>query len=247
MSLTEAQLFSNVGRQFQYKFKAYSKVFISMIMIQLIAILLSLGGNENFGSGDGNVEINAHYYSADLSLILTLLWILLTAIHVTSKAYREDDFVFVTNRISSHLSNVVFLIAASGIGGLTSLFSGYLLKIMLAVSGKHVLFSSGAVGFWDLLIGFFGITFYCILFSAAGYLIGTLIQLHKSFALIIPAFIFGLGLLAGRSPHGKIVLTLIHFFSSESSLLLFILKTAVTAGIFFGVSITIFNRMEVRQ
>lgn len=54
----------------------------------------------------------------------------MTGILITTKAVRYDDFTFVSNRLSSNLANILFLLTASAIGGAAAVTAGFLLKII---------------------------------------------------------------------------------------------------------------------
>src|SRR4051812_32544192 len=98
MSLIRPSFISVVIKQFMYKMKAYSHGFVSLMIIQLLGLLVSFGGIGASGSSSENFEINLHFYSADIVIAITMLWGFITAILITTKAYRHDDFAFVTNR-----------------------------------------------------------------------------------------------------------------------------------------------------
>lgn len=108
MSLTEAKLPDIVRKQFLYKVKAYLSVFSSLLVVQAIGLLLSTNGSRMMGTSYNGFSIDINYYTGDISIVITLIWSFITAIIITTKAYRNDDFVFVANRVSRHLSNMFF-------------------------------------------------------------------------------------------------------------------------------------------
>src|SRR5699024_5729575 len=91
-------------------------------------LLFSLGGVGQGGSGSFEISINRHYYTVDYVIAFTMIWAFITSIQMTTREYRQDDFTFVTNRLSGNLSNIAFLFTASVIGGVLAVLSDFLLK-----------------------------------------------------------------------------------------------------------------------
>ena len=103
MSLSRTSLMEVVKRQYLFKLKSFIQVFMTLVVLQLLAMLFSFNGVGMMGSSNGSVEMDIQYYSADIVVVFTMLWAFITAILITTKAYRNDDFAFVTNRLSSNL------------------------------------------------------------------------------------------------------------------------------------------------
>lgn len=131
MSLSKANLMDVVKRQYVFKLKSYIQVFMTLVVLQLLAILFSFNGAGMMGSSNASVEVDIQFYSADIVVVFTMLWAFITAILITTKAYRNDDFAFVTNRLSSNLSNMIFLLTASILGATLAILSSYLMKVMM--------------------------------------------------------------------------------------------------------------------
>ncbi|QKY71060.1 hypothetical protein Len3610_17170 [Lentibacillus sp. CBA3610] len=238
-----------VLKQFWFKLKSLAGMISSLIMLQLIGLLFALGASSNFYTGsDGVFDLQISYYSADLVVVFTMLWGFISAITMKTKAYREDDFVFVTNRLSSNLSNIAYLLAASVIGGVTAILSGYLLKVVI-----YLLFESTPIihtGLTDslveLLSGMLAASLFIFMFAGAGYLVGTLVQLHKAFTYITPVAVIGFILLSDRISDGHLLAEVGEFYFNEASLWLLSVKTLVTAGLLLAGSIGISQRLEVK-
>ncbi|GHH99606.1 hypothetical protein AM1BK_31490 [Neobacillus kokaensis] len=248
MSLTKVSLSEIVRQQYVYKLKAFIQVFMSLVFVQIIAILFSQGGSGMMGSGGGLIDLEVHYYSADVVVAFTMLWGFITAILITTKAYRNDDFIFVTNRISSNLSNMLFLLTASVIGGITSMMSTYLVKIIIALfKGDHFINSSAAsapsVG---LFFGICATILYIFLFCSLGYLVGTVVQLSRVFAFALPVVFVGGLFFDGMRGQAGIIESLFTFFFMENSFVLFIFKILFTVCLSFSAAFILSNRMEVK-
>jgi hypothetical protein len=249
MSLPRVRMLDVVKKQYFYKLKAYIQVFLTLVILQVLAILFSFNGFGMSGTSSNSIEIEVHYYSADIVVAFTMLWGFITAILITTKAYRNDDFVFVTNRMSSNLSNMLFLLTASIIGGITAMLSTYLMKvIMYFFVGDILVKSTNAIAATnELLVGAIATIFYVFLFCALGYFIGTLVQISKIFVILLPALLFGSLFLDAARGSAGIVQNVFEFIFTESSILLFIVKIIIAVGFLFSGAVILSNRMEVRQ
>jgi hypothetical protein len=237
-----------VKKQYAYKLKAYIQVFTNLIALQLLAIFFSLNGVGSMGSSSGSIDIDVRFYSSDIVTGFTMIWAFIAAIIITTKAYRNDDFAFVTNRVSSNLSNALFLLTASVIGGITAMLSAYLMKMIMYffVNAQYINGTSVMDAPIELLLGIFSTTCYVFLFGALGYLVGTLYQINKGFAILLPALFFG-ALIGEGSGNIKLVTTAFAFIFRETSILLFMVKIIVISGLLFFSAIALSNRMEVKQ
>ncbi|MBM6617414.1 hypothetical protein [Bacillus suaedaesalsae] len=248
MSLTEVSIADSVKRQYKFKLKSYIGAFTTLIAVQVVAMLFSSTGTGGYGTSSESYSINVSYYSANLIIAFTMLWSFITSVLITTKAYRYEDFMFVTNRLTSSLSNVLFLLTASIVGGISAMFAGYLQKIYLFYISEGANLISATTPLTELVIGLVAASLYMLLFSALGYFVGMLTQLHKLFIVIIPTVFLGSLFLSARH-NGEVnfITKVIELFIQETSLLLFAVKVlTVAAALFYG-SLVICNRLEVRR
>ncbi|WP_339145963.1 MULTISPECIES: hypothetical protein [unclassified Sutcliffiella] len=249
-SLSKVTLGQVVKKQFLYKLSAYSGVYISLIILQVIAILFSWNGVGMSGGGSNQVSYNLHYYSANLVFVFTMLWMFIVSIIITSKANRNEDFSFLSNRLSSDLSNILFVSVASVIGTLTAFLSSYLLKVIVLYMPKFDSFyhSPDSINMGSLLlIGILTAFLYLIMCGAAGYLVGTLIRVSSLFKVLVPVILVGYLFFGGFISEVSGLLTLVEFFYLESSFINFFIKVMLTTLVLFCSAAAIFSRMEVRQ
>ena len=247
MSLIRPNLMSVVKQQFSFKLQAYSQVFLSLIFIQLLGILFSFGGVGGSGTSSDEFELNIHFYSADIIIVFTMLWGFITAILITTKSYRNDDFTFVTNRMSSNLANFFFLLVISFLGGLTAILSTSLIKVILYyfVNWKHLDFHNLMLAPEHLFLAIAATTLYIFFFCAAGYLAGTLIQIHKSFAILMPILFVGVLFIGGLRGNTSITTIVYNFIFNESSYFLFSFKMLIMVILLFSSAFVMTNRKEV--
>ncbi|RQD74748.1 MAG: hypothetical protein D5R97_07280, partial [Candidatus Syntrophonatronum acetioxidans] len=130
----ENSLLEAVKKQYMFKLRLYMNLFISLVVVQVIAILFTTAGVGGRGTGAGNVNFNETFYSSDIIIAFTLIWAFFTALLLTTRDYRDMDFVFLGNRLSSNISNMGFLVTASLAVGLTAVLGGVFLRVLLYFS-----------------------------------------------------------------------------------------------------------------
>lgn len=242
MFFAEASLSQIIGKQLLYKLKASS--FIGLILMHIIVMLFSVSGSGMYSSGSSSFNVTVKYYSGDVVFFSTLVWILAISVLYTKNQYKNIDFTFVSNRISSCLSDIALLITFCVAGGITSSLSGMLLRVVFysTTPAGHVLESTFRLPLNEILIGMAANIFYLLLVAGIGYLFGMMLEVHKAFAIIVPAFLLGLA-----RTQDEFFLATLKFFTNESSLLFFSGKVMVTSALLFTLGILLYNRMEVRR
>ncbi len=251
MSLTETNLISIIKKQIFYNLKAHIGLFNGLAAVQLIVLLLSFGRVGMMGTSGEGISFEITSYSNEGILIFTMMWIFGVSILFSTQAFRNADFTFVSNRLSSNLSNVGFLLAVSILAGITATLSGVVIRLLMYFTqgSQNIMAENFFLAPQELLLGITVAALYMILFSAIGYFIGILVQYSKLFILLLPALLIG-ALFLQRTYGGKsstILSNLFIFFVQENSLAVFALKIAVTGIILFTGGILISDRTEVRQ
>ncbi|MFC5465293.1 hypothetical protein ACFPM4_11085 [Lederbergia graminis] len=248
MSLAEVNITNLVKKQFSFKTRAFLGVFSSLAMTQILGIILSLTGVASSGFFSDELEINLYYYSANMVIMLSMIWALISGILITARATRYDDFSFVTNRLSSNIANILFLITASVVAGILAMASSYFLRIITYFDSDVQLHIAGGVYAKpnELLIGIIATVLLLLLFSSIGYFVGMLIQINKVFSILLPVLLFGLMVVDGVSG-GDNVKKVYEFIFKEASLGLFTVKIIVISALLFVTSIIMTNRLEVRK
>lgn len=248
MSLTKVSLWDVVRKQLRFKMKSYRGVFTSLMMLQIIGLLFSLGGEGGGGGGSEYFNYEVNYYSGNIILAFMMIWAFISAIVVTTQAYRYDDYTFVANRLSSNLSNILFLGLASVIGGVTFVLASQSLKLAILFQKDREYIESQPLTFLQMGEGLSAIILYLFLFTALGYLVGMLVQRNRIFIIILPALLFGsLFLNAFFASESTFVIDVGQIFVRETSFLLFLLKVMFTSFIAYGAAIEISKSLEVRK
>ncbi|MBT2639666.1 hypothetical protein [Bacillus sp. ISL-39] len=248
MYLTKVSLWDVVKKQFRFKLKSYRGVFTSLMLLQIIGLLFSLGGEGGSGGGSESFSYDMNYYSGNFLLAFMMIWAFISAIVVTTQAYRYDDYSFVANRLSSHLSNILFLGWASIIGGVTFVLASQSLKLVFLFQQDRKFIESEPMTVLQMSEGLAATILYLFLFTALGYLVGMLVQKSKIFTIILPALLFGsLFLNVFLANESTYVIDIGQVFMRETSFLLFMLKVLLTSALAYGISALISNSLEVRK
>lgn len=245
MSFVEMSFVEVVKKQYVFKLKAYAGIFLTMIAMQMLAMFFSFLGASNGGGNISNIQYHATIYSADLAIIFIGFWIFISAILMTNKENQSADFTFVTNRLSGHVANALFLMTASILGGVTVQLSDKVVKLIMSsiFAGKQLPYLMLDGGISSLLIGMVGTALYLLLFAMIGYFVGMLVQWFKGFIIILPSLLIAMFVTGDHS----VLLSTIEFFGTEPSLFMFSVKVIMTAVLLFVLTMAFSNRLEVRR
>jgi hypothetical protein len=248
MYLTKVSLWDVVKKQFRFKLKSFRGMLTSLMILQMMALLFSIGGEGGGGGGSDNFSYDMKYYSGNIILAFTIIWAFISAIVVTTQAYRFDDYTFVANRLSSHLANILFLGWSSVIGGVTFLLASQSLKLtVLFLKDREFITTQPLTGL-QMVEGLAATILYLFLFTAIGYVVGMLVQKSRVFLIILPGLLFGsLFLNVFLNSQSTFVIDVGQIFVRETSFLLFTLKVLLTSMTAYGIAIWISNRLEVRK
>ena len=244
MSSKEVSLLSISFKQYYYKLKAHTDLLNRLLLTQLLALIFSLLGTSSMGGGSDQLSVTVRSYSANMVIVFSILWVIIVAVLLTTKPYKQLERPLVGNRFTSNLSDFGFLMTASVFAGITSSLGGVLLRnVMYFISDRSTMALDGFfLTFTDLMFGMAVAILVLGLFSAMGYLVGVLVQANKALAILIPVAI--IGALRVYTHLGQSVL---EFYMVNVSLPLFALKVIITSITLFGVSIMVSHRLEVNQ
>ncbi|BCB02744.1 hypothetical protein [Bacillus sp. KH172YL63] len=245
MYLADMNFWDIVRKQFLYKIKAYRGVYSSLMVIQILAILFSFLGTGMHGGGAGTISFEVRTYSSSVIIGFMMIWAFIISVIMTTKAYRYDDFTFITNRLTGHLSNILFLLFASMIGGITTFMADFLVKdfMMIMHSSQYVFIEAE-----PSLFGVLGAVLYLFLFSAFGYACGMLVQISRLFLIVIPLLMVGTSIITSFITGDMVTgVDVAGVFFDESSFMIFFMKVVLTALPLLAVVTYLSNKLEVRQ
>src|SRR5690554_6263639 len=249
MSLTKTDLWTLVYKQFGYKLQAHRNLFMGLILAQLLAVFFSIGGGGMSSTASENMVLRLRSYNGIIILIFTMFWSLAVSIIITAWSSRDMDFTFVTNKLSSNVSNICCLSAGAVAGALTSTICAVALRVLIYL--VHGSGSTQAENFFlsplDLLICILGMFFYILLVMSLGYFAGVLMRIHRVFMIIIPAAGIFLLFSSASQMLPLNIAAIVRFFTHENSLPVFGVKVIAAAGLLFCLSIVLSDRIEVRK
>jgi hypothetical protein len=249
MFLQEADVLSVTKRQYFFKLQANFGVFTSLILTQVFALAFSFMGSGSMGTGTELVSLTVNYYTGNVIIIFTMIWAFINGVTISSNNAKNGDFAFVTNRLTSNLSNIAFLLTVTILGGFTAMLASSLLKVIL----YYFFNTEGLIGNTNIvppvlqLIGVFTSILYVSLSGALGYLVGVLVQKSKVYSFILPIFFVGMLFMEARMQGEGPFWQLLMYFGTETSLFLLLIKVFVFMCILFLTAVFISNRIEVRK
>lgn len=233
-----------VKKQLVFKLKAYHNLIGSLILFQLIALFFSLFGQMTSFSTNF-ITVTTNIYSADVIISFTLLWMFVMAFYITNRTAKNMMFTFVTDKVSNHMANFLFMLCLAILGSITSVLLGFATRLgIVFYYGVEQIKFIDYITVLDLLTTIFITFLYHILVFSIGYLISEVIQLHKSFLILVPILLFSLFILSVNLFNEEFIFS---FFIMETSLSLFLLKVLSVVLIIWFIAIRFDKRMEVRR
>lgn len=244
MSLIKELSFRDaVKRQFSFKLKAYHNVIGSLFLFQFLAAFFSISGNSS-SMIDDYVAITNYTFSTDIIISFTLVWIFTVSFYLTNRASKDMMFNFVTDKFSNHVANLLCMLFFSAFGAVSSVLLGLAIRLgMIFYIGLDDIYAYETLSITQLLTTIFIVFLYHVLVFSFGYVIGEAIQLHRTFVLFIPLFLFGLFVFTVNIFGEAYLFT---FYLMESNLLIFTTKVIGSVILFWLIAIQVGRRLEVR-
>lgn len=243
MSLVKSDFISVVKKQYIYKLNGFSKFFLMIIFTQVLGMLFALtNAGGNMATSTNIYKFNIERNSTIQVYIFTIACVVGATILLNLRDYKDMDFTFVSNRISSNVSNIGFLITLSLFGSVTSALSGVLVRTIkyLSIGGSRIIESGFFLSPGEVMCSIGANFFYILIISSIVYFCTVLTESSKLFIIVILAVVVLL-------PQTPLLGTIIKFYGKESSLLIFMIKAIITAAIFFCASVVASNNLEVRR
>lgn len=247
MYLTEPKFFDIVIRQFRFKMNANAAAFTTLIILQVVLLFTNISGG--FSHGYDALQLYEQSLSNDAVVAATLFWACILGFLLTSEAQRNESFTFVSNRLSYHVTNFLFMLTASIIGGVTAVLTGSVVKLYAILQFEDIIVTTPGllVAPSDFFIRLATAIAYTLLFFMVSYTIGMFIQLNKIFLLLFVIGWIALTIIENTWATFSFMQSIFAFFWHEHSMAVFLLKVSSTILGLFATSILITNRLEVRR
>lgn len=243
-SVQQISFSTAVKNQFYFKLKAHYNVIGSLAIFQLIGLILS-PVDEMTSITSNHLTITTNIFSGNMIITFTWLWAFIAAIYITNRHSKNMMFSFVSNKLSNHLANFLFMISISAIGAVTAV-----LLTVAARLGMILYYGTGQIHIYeyvtlsDLFVAILVTFLYHMLIFSFGYFIGEAVQLHKSFVLLVPLLLFALFIFSVNLFGDAYIL---NFFFLETNIYWFILKVVRTVLFLWLFAIYFGKRLEVRK
>ena len=190
MSLNDVSIMQNVKKQVRWKLSSYSSVFLTIIVVQIIASLLFLNGTGQMSSGNDELRVEIRSYSLDSMLMFSMITVFIISSMLASKHMMEENFSIVTTRLTASISTVVAQLIICVIATCTALSSFYIFTLVMRMRNSEEQFLVQMAVQVETLFLFFSLL---VVLSAAGFLVGSFLQMNRwSIAIIGVAVIIGL-------------------------------------------------------
>lgn len=245
MSLNEITLSNVIKKQVKFKVKSYTGIFQSLVVLQLLGILFSTIGTASMSESDSFFSMTVDFYATGPILGMTAFWLFINTLLLTTTAYREDDFTFVTSRLSRLWANIIFLILLSVVGAVSAYLATNVLKLYLFIQNNELVMED-LLSITSLITGLLGLIGYLVLVSAIAYAIGSIVQRNKVIAILISIGFIMLGTLMLQFQLEEIITQVQRFFTHETNIALFWLKIIITSSALFLLSWSLSRNSEVR-
>lgn len=245
MSLIKRLSFADaVKRQLFFKLKAYHNLIGTLFLFHIIALFFSIYGQSSSVMND-YVTITNHTYTADIIIVFSFIWILTVSFYMTNRTSKNVMFSFVMSKMSNHVANILCMLCLSTLGAISSVLLGVATRLgMIFYYGFDHMFTYESLSISQLFVAILVVFLYNVLIFSFGYMIGEIIQLHRSFVLLVPIVLFGLLIFTVNIFNEAYMFT---FYIMETNLFIFIVKVLGSTVLFWVIAIQVSKRLEVRR
>jgi hypothetical protein len=242
MYLAKSDLLSVVKKQYLYKLHSNLGLFLGLIITHIVGILFSITTISTSSMGSNSYSVNIVRLSSQPIAIFSHIFIVILAIFLNTKEFKNIDFIYVGNRLSSSLSDIAFIATFSSYASFSTVLSGFVMRTakFMAVGSSNIVNEGFLITPMELVIGFVGTFLYLMLFASFTYFCSVLLCKSKLFAIVIMCAM----VLSSRT---TLLTNIFKFYGHESNVFNFTVKVLIAVIPAFAASIFVYNNMEVRQ
>ena len=245
MSLQEVSLYEVVRKQFVYKVKSYTGILQSLMVLQVIGLFIAASGSSGMTGGTrGSLNYSITFFSGTALTVMTILWIITNSILISTTAYKNDDFTFVSTRWSRHLANGIYIGFLAILGTLTSYLGINVLKIVYQLLQIEAIYDLNLtyMEHFASLVTMFG---YILLSGISAYFIGSILQFNKLFTIFGIIAIVALITVFNSFNQVNFYYSIGKFILAEESILAFLIKIGSICILMFSASWFVNKNQEV--
>ena len=244
MSLNNVSMAQNLKNQVKWKLSSYSSVFMTIIVVQIIASLLTLNGTGQMSSGNSEVRLDIHSYSLDSMLIFSMITMFIISAMLASKHMLEENLSIVTTRLTASISTIISQLFTCLIVLCTALSSFYMFALVLRLRNPQEQFSVQIAVEAKALFLFFSLL---VVLSAIGFFVGSFFQANRWTLAIIGVMVF-IGMFLYLVPSSQ---TINHLdgetIAADTKVWLTSLKCLAISAVIYAVTIYVRNQQEVSR
>jgi len=244
MSLNNISMVQNVKNQVKWKLASYSSVFMTSIVVQIIASLLSLNSSSQMSSGNSEVMMEIHSYSLDGILVFSMITMFIISAMLASKHMMEENLSVVTTRLTASISTIVSQLIICLIVTCTALSSFYICALVLRLRNSQELFLVQIEVEAKTFFLFFSLL---VILSAAGFFVGSFFQVNR-WTLAILGVVVIIGMLLYLTPSSQ---TINHLdgetIAANTKVWFTSFKCLGISALIYAVTIYIRNQQEVSR
>ncbi len=247
MSLQEVRLYEVVKKQFVYKVKSYTGILQTLMVLQIIGLFLAASGNSGMmGGSSGSLNYTITFFSGTAITVMTIMWIITNSVLISTTAYKNDDFTFVSTRWSRHLANGVYIGFLAIMGTLTSYMGINVLKVIYQVLRIEAIYDMNLT-YMEHFAGLVTIFGYILLSGILAYFIGSVLQFNKVYTVIGIIAIVALIAVINSFNQVNLYYSLGKFILAEESILIFLIKIGSICLLAFSASWFLNKNQEVHS
>ena len=247
MSLPELTLAQAVRQQYGLTMRTLGASFYrNLIWLEILFSLPILWFSTTTGTFLNNLyHLRVRYLTGSQTLWVALIYVAAMARVIADDRQRNVAFTFVTNRLSHNLSNLAVLVTMSAIAAVIGTLSQILTRVAVTLVSSSIVFAEGfqltPLDLFYCLTAAFG---YSLLAAAIVYTLIIILRREARLLALIPVVM----LLGLKVPLvGDALGDILAFYLTESSPLLFLAKTVLTALALFAAACWGSKGLEVRR
>ncbi|HSO58321.1 MAG TPA: hypothetical protein VLQ66_08800 [Paenisporosarcina sp.] len=245
MSLQEVSLYEVVRKQVVYKVKSYTGILQSLMVLQVIGLFIASSGSSGMSGGtSGSLNYSITFFSGTAITVMTILWIITNSILISTTAYKNDDFTFVSTRWSRHLANGVYIGFLAILGTLTSYLGINLLKVVYQVFRIEAIYDMNLT-YMEHFVSMIIIFGYILLSGVLAYFMGSVLQFNKVYTVIGIIAIVALIAVINSFNQVNLYYSLGAFIFTEESIAIFMVKIGGICLLAFSASWFLNKNQEV--
>jgi len=244
MYLNNVSIKRNVMNQVRWKLSSYSSVFMTIVVVQIIASLLFQNSTGQMSSGNSFINVEIRYYGLDGILMFSMITVFIISAMLASKHMMEENLSIVTTRLTASISTVVAQLIICVITTCTALSSFYIFALVLRMrSSEGQFLVQTAIEVKSLLL-FFSLL---VVLSAAGFFVGSFFQMNRWIIVFLGVVVIIFLLLYLTSSKQTVSYLDGEIIAENTKVWFTSLKCLGISAVIYAVTIYIRNQQEVSR